>query len=34
VPGGFNKFVRFLMARLLPRRMAIDIMAKNTGGLS
>jgi short-subunit dehydrogenase len=34
VPGGLNKFVRFLMARLLPRRLAIDIMAKNTGGLS
>ena len=33
-PGGFNKFVRFLMMRLLPRRMAIKIMAQNTGGLS
>jgi len=34
VPGGFNKFIRFLMARFLPRKMAINIMAKNTGGLS
>jgi short-subunit dehydrogenase len=34
VPGGFNKFVRFLMARLMPRRTAINIMAQNTGGLS
>ena len=34
VPGGLNKFVRFLMSRLLPRRAAIAIMAENTGGLS
>jgi len=34
VPGGLNKFVRFLMARLMPRRIAINIMAQNTGGLS
>jgi hypothetical protein len=34
VPGGFNRFVRFLMMRLFSRRAAIDIMAKNTGGLS
>jgi short-subunit dehydrogenase len=34
VPGGFNKFVRFLMTRLVSRRMAINIMAQNTGGLS
>ena len=34
VPGGLNKFVRFLMMRLLPRKMAINIMAQNTGGLS
>jgi short-subunit dehydrogenase len=34
VPGGFNKFVRFLMARLMPRKTAITIMGKNTGGLS
>jgi short-subunit dehydrogenase len=34
VPGGFNKFVRFLMARLLPRKTAINIMEKNTRGLS
>jgi short-subunit dehydrogenase len=34
VPGGFNQFVRFLMARLMPIRLAINIMAKNTGGLS
>jgi short-subunit dehydrogenase len=34
VPGAFNKFARFLMARLLPRRLAISIMAKNTRGLS
>ena len=34
IPGGFNRFARFLMTRLLPRRTAISLMAKNTGGLS
>ena len=34
IPGGFNQFARFIMARLLPRRTAISLMAKNTGGLS
>ena len=34
IPGPLNQFVRFLMARLLPRRAAINIMAQNTGGLS
>ena len=34
IPGGFNKFARFIMARLLSRRTAIGLMSKNTGGLS
>ena len=34
IPGGFNRFARFIMARLLPRRTAINLMAKNTGDLS
>ena len=34
IPGGFNKFARFIMARLLSRRAAVSLMAKNTGGLS
>jgi short-subunit dehydrogenase len=34
VPGGLNKAARFLMTRILPRKLAITIMAKNTGALS
>ena len=34
IPGAVNKVARFVLTRLLSRRAAIDIMAKNTGGLS
>jgi short-subunit dehydrogenase len=34
VPGKVNKMARFFMSRLLPRKMAISIMDKNTKGLS
>jgi short-subunit dehydrogenase len=34
VPGAVNKVGRFVLTRLLSRRAAIAIMAKNTGGLS
>jgi uncharacterized protein len=34
VPGAVNKLARFVLMRLLSRRAAIAIMAKNTGGLS
>jgi len=34
IPGGVNKFARFLLTRLLTRKAAIGIMSKNTGGLS
>jgi short-subunit dehydrogenase len=34
VPGAVNKVARFILTRLLSRRAAIAIMAKNTGGLS
>jgi short-subunit dehydrogenase len=34
VPGGVNKAARFLLARVLPRKLAIAIMSKNTGALS
>jgi hypothetical protein len=34
VPGATNKVGRFVMTRLLSRRAAIGLMAKNTGGLS
>jgi short-subunit dehydrogenase len=34
IPGAVNKVARFLLMRLLSRRAAIAIMAKNTGGLS
>lgn len=34
VPGRTNRFARFLLGRLLPRRMAIAIMAKNTKDLT
>ena len=33
-PGFTNKFVRFLMGRLLPRKIAISIMAKNSKSLN
>jgi short-subunit dehydrogenase len=34
VPGAINKIGRFVLTRLLCRKAAIDIMSKNTGGLS
>jgi short-subunit dehydrogenase len=34
IPGTVNKVGRFVLTRLLSRRTAIAIMAKNTGGLS
>jgi short-subunit dehydrogenase len=34
VPGLVNRAARFLMARVLPRKLAIAIMSKNTGALS
>ena len=34
IPGAVNKAGRFILTRLLSRRAAIAIMAKNTGGLS
>ena len=34
IPGGINKIGRFVLTRLLTRKAAIDIMSKNTGGLS
>lgn len=34
IPGAINKIGRFLLMRLLSRKAAIDIMSKNTGGLS
>jgi short-subunit dehydrogenase len=34
VPGAINKVGRFVLTRLLSRRAAIGIMARNTGGLS
>jgi len=34
VPGAVNKIARFLMTRLLPRRAAVAMMDKNTGGIS
>ncbi|PLX03358.1 MAG: short-chain dehydrogenase [Marinilabiliales bacterium] len=34
VPGFTNKMVRFLMGRILPRKLAIAIMHKNTKNLS
>jgi len=33
-PGAINKIGRFMLTRLLSRKAAIDIMSKNTGGLS
>ena len=34
IPGGVNKIARFVLTRLMTRKAAIDIMSKNTGGLS
>jgi hypothetical protein len=34
IPGAINKIGRFVLARLLSRKAAIDTMSKNTGGLS
>jgi hypothetical protein len=34
VPGVVNKIGRFALTRLLTKKTAIDIMSKNTGGLS
>jgi uncharacterized protein len=34
VPGAVNRVARFILTRILSRRAAIGIMAKNTGGLS
>lgn len=34
IPGAVNQVSRFILTRLLSRRAAIAIMAKNTGGLS
>ena len=34
IPGVINKIGRFILTRLLPRKAAIYIMSKNTGGLS
>lgn len=34
VPGAINKVGRFLLTRVLSRKAAIDVMSKNTGGLS
>lgn len=34
IPGGINKVGRFVLTRVLSRKAAINMMAKNTGGLS
>jgi uncharacterized protein len=34
IPGVINKIGRFILTRLLSRKAAINIMSKNTGGLS
>jgi short-subunit dehydrogenase len=34
VPGAFNRFARFVIGRLLPRRTAIEIFARSTKELS
>ncbi|MDR0206603.1 MAG: SDR family NAD(P)-dependent oxidoreductase [Bacteroidales bacterium] len=34
IPGTVNKIAHFLMTRLLPRRISINIMKNKTGGLS
>jgi short-subunit dehydrogenase len=33
-PGAVNKFARFFLTRLLSRKAAVNLMVKNTGGLS
>jgi len=34
IPGRMNQFALFLMRRLLPRKRAIKLMAKNTESLA
>ncbi len=34
IPGAVNKVGRFILTRIMSRKAAIDIMSKNTGGLS
>jgi len=34
IPGGINKIAGFILKRLLTKKAAISIMARNTGGLS
>ena len=34
IPGAVNKLAKFVLTRLLTKKAAIDIMSKNTGGLS
>ena len=34
IPGVINKIGRFILMRVLSRKAAVDIMSKNTGGLS
>ena len=34
IPGWINKIGRFILTRILSRKAAIDIISKNTGGLS
>lgn len=34
IPGAINKVGRFILTRVLSRKAAIEIMSKNTGGLS
>lgn len=34
IPGVVNKIGRFILARVMSRKAAIEIMSKNTGGLS
>jgi short-subunit dehydrogenase len=34
IPGAINKVGRFVLTRLMSRKSAIEIMSKNTGGLS
>ena len=34
IPGAVNKIGRFVLARILSRKAAINMMSKNTGGLS
>lgn len=33
VPGGVNKLARFFLGRILPRKAAVDVMARSTEGL-